>query len=189
MGLLLPQKGEGGMVTGPESPMGHEGLCGERLPLLPGANTALTITALGLATTGHLALQPWQSGDGPFCGSVHQFPLAAAWFACTLQRLQKKMSGTERESVQTRADTALLGLAGQPSGSSPSGFKASERIGLAKGLSAACISLEKPCLLPPSFGAKAFERGRAELQEFYSGLGRRGKAGNDLFLFIFFFFP
>ncbi|OPJ67085.1 hypothetical protein AV530_017001 [Patagioenas fasciata monilis] len=47
--------------------MRHEGLYRERLPLLPGANTALTTGALALATMGHLALQTWQSGDGPFC--------------------------------------------------------------------------------------------------------------------------
>jgi len=79
--LLLPQKG---MIT-PGNSMGHEGPRRERLPLLPGAKAALTTTALALVTTGHLALQPWQSGDGPFCRSGHQLPSAAAWFACALQ--------------------------------------------------------------------------------------------------------
>lgn len=109
--------------------------------------TTLIIPALALAAMGHLAPQPWQSSDGLFCRSGHQLPSAAAWFACTLQLLQKKMPRTEGESVQTRGDTARFGLAGQLSGSSLSGFKGSERMGLAKGLSAACISLEKPCLL------------------------------------------
>lgn len=56
--------------------------------------------------------------------------------------LWKKMPGT-KASIQTQADTAHLGLAG----SSLSGFKASERMGLAKGHFAACISSEKLCLL------------------------------------------
>lgn len=128
-------------MVAPGSSMGHEGPCGERLPLLPGANVALTTAALALAAMGHLALQSWQSSDGPFCRSGHELPSAAAGFACALQRLWKKMPGTKRESIQTRADKAHLVLAGQLSGSSPSGFKASERMGLAKGLSAACISL------------------------------------------------
>lgn len=91
------------------------------------------------------------------------------------------MPGTEREGIQTQADTAHLGLAGQLSGSSPSGFKASERMGLAKRFSAACISLEKPCLL--CLGARAFEGRRAELHELDSGMEGRGKAGHSLFGF------
>lgn len=71
-------------MAAPSCSMGHEGPWEERLPLLPGANAALITSALALAATGHLALQPRQGGDGPFCRSVSQLPSAAALFTCAL---------------------------------------------------------------------------------------------------------
>lgn len=96
--------------------------------------SSLALAAMGLCSLdkvvmGHFAGLPTNSPQQLLCLPV----LCLLW---------KKMPGT-KASIQTQADTAHLGLAG----SSPSGFKASERMGLAKGLFAGCISLEKLCLL------------------------------------------
>lgn len=85
--------------------------------------------SLGKEVMGHSAGLPTSSPRQLLCLPV----LCLLW---------KKTPGT-KASIQTQADTAHLGLAG----SSPSGFKASERMGLAKGHFTACISLEKLCLL------------------------------------------
>lgn len=62
------------------------------------------------------------------------------------------MAETERESIQTRADTAHLGLAGQLSRSSLSAFNATERMGLATGLSVVCTSFRRALfVVPPVF--------------------------------------
>lgn len=71
-------------MAAPSCSMGHEGLWEERQPLLPDANAALIASALALADRGHLALQPRQRGDGPFCRSANQLPSAAALFTCAL---------------------------------------------------------------------------------------------------------
>lgn len=92
--------------------------------------------SLDRVVPGHMAGLPTNSPQQLLCLPV----LCLLW---------KKTPGT-KASIQTQADTAHLGLAG----SSPSGFKASERMGLAKGNFAACISLEKLCLLCYQFLGK-----------------------------------
>lgn len=124
------------------------------VPLLPGANPAFI--ALTLSAISHWLCS---FAKGQFCRSGHQLPLAAAWFACALHRLWKKMSRTKRERIQTQADTTHLGLAGQLDNCQRADFLDSKPV---KGwnwqkISAAGISLEKPCLLCTSLGARDFE--------------------------------